>query len=41
MTTEVPLIETTNAQGQVINSQQLTDLPNLGRNPYLMWKLWR
>jgi hypothetical protein len=40
VTAEVPLIETSNAsEGQVINSQQLADLPNLGRNTYLMSKL--
>src|SRR3712207_7440234 len=33
---EVPLIETANAsQGQVLDRQQLTDLPNLGRNPFI------
>ena len=37
---EVPLIEASNAsQGQVIDSQKLTDLPNLGRNPFMMSKL--
>ena len=40
VTAEVALIETSNAsEGQVINSQQLADLPNLGRNTYLMSKL--
>jgi hypothetical protein len=40
VTAEVPLIETSNASnGQVVNSQQLADLPNLGRNTYLMSKL--
>ena len=40
VTAEVPLIENSNASnGQVINSQQLADLPNLGRNTYLMSKL--
>jgi hypothetical protein len=40
VTAEVPLIETANAsEGQVINAQQLADLPNLGRNTYLMSKL--
>ena len=40
VTAEVPLLETANASnGQVINAQQLADLPNLGRNPYLMSKL--
>lgn len=37
---DVPLIETANAsQGQVLDHQQLTDLPNLGRNPFMMSKL--
>ncbi len=37
---EVPLIETSNAsQGQVLDRQQLIDLPNLGRNPFMMSKL--
>jgi hypothetical protein len=32
---EVPLLETTNAStGQVIDSQKLADLPNMGRNPF-------
>jgi hypothetical protein len=36
----VPLIETATASnGQTIDTQMLTDLPNLGRNPYLMSKL--
>lgn len=40
VTAEVPLIEISNASnGQVISAQQLADLPNLGRNPYLMSKL--
>src|SRR5262249_19405908 len=37
---EVSLIEAANAsQGQVIDHQQLIDLPNLGRNPFMMSKL--
>src|SRR6185369_13435667 len=37
---EVPLIESANAsQGQVLDNQKLTDLPNLGRNPFMMSKL--
>jgi hypothetical protein len=37
---EVPLIESSNAsQGQVLDRQKLTDLPNLGRNPFMMSKL--
>ena len=40
VTEEVPLIETSNAsQGQVLDRQQLIDLPNLGRNPFMMSKL--
>src|SRR5450755_4391334 len=34
VTEEVPLMETENAStGQVIDSQKLADLPNMGRNP--------
>ena len=37
VTTEVPLIENANASnGQVLDSQKMTDLPNLGRNPFLL-----
>ncbi len=37
---EVPLIETATAsQGQVIDNQKLLDLPNIGRNPFMMSKL--
>ena len=40
VTEEVPLIESTNAsQGQVLDRQKLIDLPNLGRNPFMMSKL--
>ena len=40
VTEEVPLIDTSNAsQGQVLDRQQLVDLPNLGRNPFIMSKL--
>jgi len=40
VSTEAPLVETANAQqGQDITNQQITDLPNLGRNTYLMSKL--
>src|SRR5437660_12492277 len=40
VTGEVPLLETSNASnGQVIDTRQLQDLPNLGRNTYLMSKL--
>ena len=37
---EVPLIETSNASnGEVIDTQKLGNLPNLGRNPFLLSKL--
>ncbi len=37
---DVPLIETATAsQGQVVDRQKLTDLPNLGRNPFMMSRL--
>lgn len=40
VTEEVPLIESTNAStGQVIDRQKLVDLPNLGRNPFMMSKI--
>src|ERR1700730_12268517 len=40
VTTETPLIETATAsQGQVIDNQKLLDLPNIGRNPFMMSKL--
>ncbi len=40
VTTEAPLIENeTASNGQVITTQQLDDLPNLGRNTFLMSKL--
>lgn len=40
VTEESPLIETANAStGQVIDRQKLIDLPNLGRNPFMMSKL--
>jgi hypothetical protein len=40
VTEEVALVETTNAsQGQVLDNQKLTELPNLGRNPFMMSKL--
>ena len=40
VTTEAPLVESATASnGQVINSQQINDLPNLGRNVYLLSKL--
>jgi hypothetical protein len=40
VTEEVPLVESANAsQGQVLDNQKLVDLPNLGRNPFMMSKL--
>ena len=40
VTGEVALIENTNASnGQVLNEQQIEDLPNLGRNVFLLSKL--
>jgi hypothetical protein len=40
VTEEVPLVESANAsQGQVLDNQKLVDLPNLGRNPFMMAKL--
>lgn len=40
VTEEVPLIETSNAStGQNIDRQKLEELPNLGRNPFMMVKL--
>ena len=40
VTTETPLVETATAsQGQVIDNQKLIDLPNIGRNPFMMSKL--
>ncbi len=40
VTSEVPLLETSNAnQAQVIDRQKLVDLPNLGRNPFMMSRL--
>src|SRR5713226_7161248 len=40
VTEEVALIETATAsQGQVIDRQKLIDLPNTGRNPFMMSKL--
>ena len=35
-----PLVESANAsQGQVLDNQKLTELPNLGRNPFMLSKL--
>lgn len=40
VTEEVPALETANAStGQVIDRQKLVDLPNLGRNPFMLSKL--
>ena len=40
VTEAAPLVDTSNAsQGQVMNTQQVTDLPNMGRNPFLLSKL--
>ncbi len=40
VTEEVPLIETATAsEGQVLDNQKLVELPNLGRNPFMMSKL--
>ncbi|HZO53969.1 MAG TPA: carboxypeptidase-like regulatory domain-containing protein, partial [Bryobacteraceae bacterium] len=40
VTEEVPLIESANAStGQVVDRQKLVDLPNLGRNPFMMSKI--
>ncbi len=40
VTEQVPLIENSDAsQGQVIDNQQLVNLPNLGRNPFMLSKL--
>lgn len=40
VTEEAPLLETgTASQGQVLDRQKLIDLPNLGRNPFMMSRL--
>lgn len=40
VTEEAPLIESANAStGQVVDRQKLIDLPNLGRNPFMMSKI--
>lgn len=40
VTGETPMVENSNAsQGQVLDRQQLVDLPNLGRNPFMLSKL--
>src|SRR6266545_2188147 len=40
VTEEVPLIETASAsQGQVLDDQKITELPNIGRNPFILSKV--
>ncbi len=40
VTEQMPLVESSNAsQGQVLDNQKLSDLPNLGRNPFMMSRL--
>ncbi len=40
VTAATPLIETTNAsQGQLLDDQKLAELPNIGRNPFIMSKV--
>lgn len=40
VTEEVPLVESADAsQGQVLDNQKITELPNLGRNPFMLSKL--
>lgn len=40
VTAEMPVVDNSNASnGQVIDTQKLADLPNLGRNPFLFSKL--
>ncbi len=40
VTEDVPLVESSNAsQGQVLDNQKLTELPNLGRNPFMLSKI--
>jgi trimeric autotransporter adhesin len=40
VTEETPLVEASNAsQGQVLDNQKLVELPNLGRNPFMLSKL--
>ena len=40
VTEEAPMIDTASAsQGQVVDRQKLIDLPNLGRNPFMMSRL--
>jgi hypothetical protein len=40
VTEEIPPLENSNAsQGQVLDNQKLSDLPNLGRNPFMLSKI--
>ncbi len=40
VTEEIPMVETSTAsQGQVLDNQKITELPNLGRNPFMLSKL--
>ncbi len=40
VTEELPPLESSNAsQGQVLDNQKLSDLPNLGRNPFMLSKI--
>ena len=40
VTEEVPVIETANAStGQILDRQKLVDLPNLGRNPFVLSRI--
>lgn len=40
VTEDVPLVESSNAsQGQVLDNQKLVELPNLGRNPFMLSKI--
>lgn len=40
VTEEIPPLESSNAsQGQVLDNQKLADLPNLGRNPFMLSKI--
>ena len=40
VTEAAPMVDTATAsQGQVLGNQQVTDLPNMGRNPFLLSKL--
>ena len=40
VTEQMPVVESSNAsQGQVLDNQKLVELPNLGRNPFMMSRL--